>query len=339
MNSRKQTKILLQIIIVLASVLIILILVGSFMFFRFGMWKAWTNRGTRFYTPAQITSIKETARQNGEDAKVDEIKQRLEGGTGINAILRQFYPDDYIYTVDGRYYFSPINRNLKMNNLDNQKFVKDDNGEITYDDSSITTLKGIDVSQYQGNIDFSKVKNSGVEYAIIRCGYRGYESGTLTQDTKFDTNARNALANDVSIGAYFYTQALTKEEAEEEADFVINCLKPYHVDYPVCLDVETASEDTARQNSLSNSQLTDVVVAFCERIKAAGYTPMIYSNSRYFAGRLEMERLENYDKWYAMYADTPYIPYEIAMWQYTSSGSIDGINGNVDVNISFKSWK
>ena len=207
MNSRKQTKMLLQIIIILASVLIILILVGSFMFFRFNMWKAWTNRGTRFYTPAQITSIKETARQNGEDAKVDEIKQRLEGGTGINAILRQFYPDDYIYTVDGRYYFSPINKNLKLNNLDNQKFVKDDNGEITYNDSSITTLKGIDVSQYQGNIDFSKVKNSGVEYAIIRCGYRGYESGTLTQDTKFDTNARNALANDVSIGAYFYTQA------------------------------------------------------------------------------------------------------------------------------------
>ena len=162
MNSRKQTKMLLQIIIILASVLIILILVGSFMFFRFNMWKAWTNRGTRFYTPAQITSIKETARQNGEDAKVDEIKQRLEGGTGINAILRQFYPDDYIYTVDGRYYFSPINKNLKLNNLDNQKFVKDDNGEITYNDSSITTLKGIDVSQYQGNIDFYKVKNSGV---------------------------------------------------------------------------------------------------------------------------------------------------------------------------------
>ena len=130
-----------------------------------------------------------------------------------------------------------------------------------------------------------------------------------------------------------------EEEAEEEADFVINCLKPYHVDYPVCLDVETAPEDAARQNSLSNSELTDVVVAFCERIKAAGYTPMIYSNSRYFAGRLEMERLEDYDKWYAMYADTPYIPYEIAMWQYTSSGSIDGINGNVDMNISFKSWK
>ena len=103
--------------------------------------------------------------------------------------------------------------------------------------------------------------------------------------------------------------------------------------------METAPEDTARQNSLSNPELTDVVVAFCERIKAAGYTPMIYSNSRYFAGRLEMERLEDYDKWYAMYADTPYIPYEIAMWQYTSSGSIDGINGNVDMNISFKSWK
>jgi GH25 family lysozyme M1 (1,4-beta-N-acetylmuramidase) len=226
-----------------------------------------------------------------------------------------------------------------MNSLSNEYFVKDDEtGEITYNDGTITSHKGIDVSKYQGTIDWSKVKASGVEYAIIRCGYRGYESGTITQDSSFDTYARNALANDVSIGAYFYTQAITADEAREEADFVISCLKPYNATYPICLDVEDASGDGARQDALSNSELTDVIIAFCERIKEAGYTPMIYANGRYFAGRLEVERLEDYDKWYAMYADTPYMPYEISMWQYSSSGTVDGITGNVDMNISFKTW-
>lgn len=339
MNSKKRTRTLLSIIMILAVILLVVVLVGSFMFFRFGMWKAWKNRGSRFYTPAQITGIKENSYEQGENALVDNIKERLEGGTGINAILRQLYPDSYIYTINGHYYFSPIDYNLKMNSLNNNCFIKDaDTGEITYNDGKITSHKGIDVSKYQGTIDWSKVKNSGVEYAIIRCGYRGYESGIITQDSNFDNYARNALAKDINIGAYFYTQALTKEEAEEEADFVINCLKPYNVTYPICLDVEDASGSGARQETLTNEQLTDVVIAFCDRIKAAGYTPMIYANGRYFAGRLDMERLEDYEKWYAMYADTPYIPYEISMWQYTSSGQVDGISGNVDMNISFKTW-
>lgn len=338
MNNTKRIKILLSIIIALAVILLAVIITGSFFFFRFDMWKAVKNRGTRFYTPTQITQIKENAFVNGEEALTANIKERLEGGTGINAILRQLYPDSYIYTVDGRYYFTPINYELKMNSLNNSCFQKDDSGEITYNDGTISSHKGIDVSKYQGTIDFSKVKNSGVEYAIIRCGYRGYESGTITQDSNFDTYARNALANNIAIGTYFYTQAITKEEAEEEADFVINCLKPYNVTYPVCLDVEDASGEGARQDSLTNEQLTDIVVAFCERIKSAGYTPMVYANGRYFAGRLDMEKLDGYEKWYAMYADTPYIPYEISMWQYTSSGQVDGIKGNVDMNISFKTW-
>jgi GH25 family lysozyme M1 (1,4-beta-N-acetylmuramidase) len=339
MNSKRQTKMLLTIILVLAALLLAIIIIGSIVFFRFGMWKAWTNRGSRFYTPTQISQIKEDAYVSGEDAQVADIRQRLEGGTGINAILRQLYPDSFIYTVNGRYYFTPINYSLKMNSLNNDCFIKDDEtGEITYSDGTITSHKGIDVSKYQGTIDWSKVKASGVEYAIIRCGYRGYESGTITQDSSFDTYARNALANDVGIGAYFYTQAINADEAREEADFVISCLKPYNATYPICLDVEDASGDGARQDALSNSELTDVVIAFCERIKEAGYTPMIYANGRYFAGRLEVERLEDYDKWYAMYADTPYMPYEISMWQYSSSGTVDGITGNVDMNISFKTW-
>ena len=267
------------------------------------------------------------------------MKGRLENGTGINTVLREIYTEDFIYTVDGKYYFSPINFDLKMNKLNNANFSKNSNGEITYSENgAVVSHKGIDISRYQGNIDFSKVKQSGVEYAIIRCGYRRYSGGTINDDSSFDTYMRDALSNDIKVGAYFFSQALTKDEAVEEADYVISKLKPYNVTCPVAIDVEEVNAGSSRQNTLTNEALTDTVIAFCDRIKEAGYTPMIYANSRYFAGKLDMSRLEDYEKWYAFYADVPYMPYEFSMWQYTNTGSVDGISGNVDLNISFKSW-
>ena len=129
-----------------------------------------------------------------------------------------------------------------------------------------------------------------------------------------------------------------KEEAKEEAEYVLNMIKPYQISGPVAIDVEEIFDDTYRQMHLSASQLTDVIITFCDRIKEAGYTPMIYSNLSSFIGNIELDRLENYEKWLAYYSDEPYFPYEMSMWQYTDSGSIDGITGNVDLNISFKEW-
>lgn len=106
---------------------------------------------------------------------------------------------------------------------------------------------------------------------------------------------RNALSNDIKVGAYFFSQALTKDEAVEEADYVISKLKPYNVTCPVAIDVEEVNAGSSRQNTLTNEALTDTVIAFCDRIKEAGYTPMIYANSRYFAGKLDMSRLEDYE--------------------------------------------
>lgn len=244
-----------------------------------------------------------------------------------------------VYINIGDYYdwITPA-EGLELSGFTEDDFTLREDGIVEYKGDEYDTRLGIDVSFYQGEIDWQAVADAGVEFAMIRCGYRGYGGGNITDDTSFDTYARDALTNDIKIGAYFFSQAITTEEAVEEANYVIEKLKPYNVEYPVVIDIEEVTAGTSRQESLTNTELTDVVVAFCEQIKNAGYTPMIYSNSRYFAGKLEMERLEDYEKWYAFYADVPYMPYEFSMWQYTNQGTIDGISGDVDLNISFKSW-
>jgi lysozyme len=175
---------------------------------------------------------------------------------------------------------------------------------------------------------------------MIRCGYRAYGSGLLVEDTSFNTYTTNAIKNNIDVGVYFYSQALNKEEAIEEANYVLTLVKPYNITYPIAIDVEAIENDSFRQENLSASELTDVIIAFCDTIKAAGYTPLIYSNLLYFMDNVELERLEGYDKWFAGYQTaSPYYPYRYAMWQYTSTGSINGVSGNVDINIAMKNLK
>ncbi len=290
-------------------------------------------------TGNQFNALKNAA----EDSVTEDIRQllkkRLESGDSATYLLRVYYPEYMVFMDEGIYKFTEIDNSLKMNTLKRENFNVSEKGELTYSENgTVTSHKGIDLSKYQGNVDFAKVKEDDVEYAIIRCGYRGYDSGTIIPDENWSKYAQNASDNGIKVGAYFFTQAVTVEEAVEEANFVINTIKPYNVTYPVVIDVEDVDNKTNRQKNLSPKELTDVVIAFCDAIKAAGYTPMIYSNINYYGGKLEYSRLEEYDKWFASYTTTLYFPYEIAMWQYTSTGSVNGITGNVDINISFKDW-
>ena len=151
---------------------------------------------------------------------------------------------------------------------------------------------------------------------------------------------KRQIKNNIDVGVYFYSQALNKEEAIEEANYVLTLVKPYNITYPIAIDVEAIENDSFRQENLSASELTDVIIAFCDTIKAAGYTPLIYSNLLYFMDNVELERLEDYDKWFAGYQTaSPYYPYRYAMWQYTSTGSINGVSGNIDINIAMKKLK
>lgn len=193
---------------------------------------------------------------------------------------------------------------------------------------------GIDVSKWNGEIDWDKVKNAGVEFAIIRAGYRGSVSGSLVQDPRFEENMRGAQAAGIPTGVYFFTQAVNEVEAVEEASMVLELLRKYKVEFPVFIDTEGAGGN-GRADGLDVETRTLVCEAFCRTIENAGYTAGVYGSRNWYNNRLETKRLDNYFIWLAEYRSVPLYQGYYGMWQYTSKGKIDGINGNVDLNIYY----
>lgn len=256
---------------------------------------------------------------------------------GPLTMLRELFPEYLIFYDENSYAFVPVTDDLPKHGLDNANFAFSEDGDLEYvENGVVTSHKGIDVSKYQGNIEWDKVAADGVEYAIIRLGFRGYGSGEIVLDDRFDSNMTGASKAGVDTGIYFFTQAITVEEAIEEAEFCIEHLQGYSVTCPVVFDVEMIVGDDGRANNLTMEERTAITVAFCEKIKEAGYTPMVYGNIKCFTKLLDMTQLTEYKKWYAFYDDYVYYPYEIDMWQYTESGTVDGIDGDVDINLTFE---
>lgn len=215
------------------------------------------------------------------------------------------------------------------------------------------TKKGIDVSTYQGKIDWKKVKENGVDFAMIRAGIRGYGissdgiDGKLVQDARYTENMNGAISNNIEVGVYFFTQAINEKEAIEEANFVLDLVKNYKIAYPIAIDTELSNHQAGngRADKLTKEQRTKVVKAFCETIEKAGYEPMIYANKWWLKDNLDMSQLSDYSIWLAHYTgatqDDPFAKpsdYEgkYIMWQYTDKGTVDGIIGNVDMNVGYK---
>lgn len=276
--------------------------------------------------------------QNDEaDRVLNGIKESLSSGTTTVETLRPYYPDDIVVVSDGRFHFVPINRNLKMNRLDAANLQILENGEYQYlTDGQVTSHKGIDVSSHQGKIDWNLVAQDGVEFAIIRLGYRGYgKEGNLMEDAQFDANIQGAKAAGIKVGVYIFSQAITDEEVLAEADLVLKKIAPYELDCPVVYDVERTSAD-GRMNNLSVEERTHLTLLFCQTIENAGYKPMIYHNTQMGALMIDIAALEDYDKWYASYSDQMFYPYEYKIWQYSDKGKIQGISTDVDLNICFE---
>ncbi|MBQ4312141.1 MAG: glycoside hydrolase family 25 protein [Oscillospiraceae bacterium] len=208
-------------------------------------------------------------------------------------------------------------------------------GFMYYEGDDAASKVGIDVSYFQGDIDWEKVKESGVDFAMIRIGYRGYESGAIKLDKKFDEYMTGAAEAGIDTGVYFFSQAVSESEAASEAEFVISHLRGYDVTYPVVFDWEIIGEESARTNDIPVRILTDCTVRFCSDIASAGYTPMIYTNTRQALVHIDMSELTEYDIWLAEYDDKPSYPYDFKIWQYASDAIIPGIENEVDVNISF----
>lgn len=193
---------------------------------------------------------------------------------------------------------------------------------------------GIDVSKWQKDINWEKVANSGVKFAIIRCGYRGSSTGCLVEDPYFVKNIEGAKAAGIKVGVYFFTQATNTVEAVEEASMVATLCKNYELDYPVFIDTEGAG-GRGRADGLDVQTRTDVCDAFCQTVEASGYTAGIYASRSWFYNNLEDARLQNYVLWDAEYRKEPIYKGDFKLWQYTSNGYIDGINTRVDLNISY----
>ncbi len=193
---------------------------------------------------------------------------------------------------------------------------------------------GIDVSKWNGEIDWDKVKNAGVEFAIIRAGYRGSVTGSLVVDPYFTANMRGAAVSGVPVGVYFFTQAVNEVEAVEEASAVLELIREYNLEYPVFIDTEGAGGN-GRADGLDVDTRTLVCEAFCRTIANAGYTAGVYGSRNWYNNNLHAEQLEQYCIWLAEYRSVPLYQGYYQMWQYTSKGSIDGIEGNVDMNVSY----
>ena len=231
---------------------------------------------------------------------------------------------------------------LDKNSYDLKANLNMDENILEYKDKNIRSLRGVDVSKYQGNIDWSKVKAAGIDFAMIRVGARGYGSAQMMLDDNFVSNMMGAKAAGLETGAYFFSQAVTEEEAVEEANFTVGALMNYGATYPVAIDVEWIENDKARTDKLTPEERTDLTVRFCETIKSFGYKPMIYATRDMLIAGLLPDKLADYDVWlcddYRPEIGTDY-PYEFNMWQYTKKGTVDGIPGDVDINLCFVNYK
>ena len=297
-----------------------------------------------YITSMEADKLVEEAVSSAQGELLDEIRSSMENGDTTLTLLEKLFPDLIITADKGRYHFFEINPNLAKNDFNYEDLsypvlneeTGDYEGDVSLSESAgMKTRKGIDVSKFQGKINWKKVANDDIDFAYMRLGYRGYGSGKIVLDDTFEYNIEKAKAAGLDIGVYFFTEAVTEKEGIEEAEFVLESLEDYKVDLPIVLDVEESASSDSRTKDLTKEERTKAVIAFCERIKEAGHNVMIYGNTKSFMVMMDNEKLEDYDKWFAYYKYPLRFPYKMKMWQYTSSGEVDGIDGGVDINIMF----
>lgn len=280
----------------------------------------------------------EAVAANTEDIR-NTVREYMEDAQTLS-MLENLFPEKIIVPNTGSYLFLDVDESLAQTVIDFDKLsypvLNEETDEYEGEASYEGAKKGIDVSKFQEKINWTKVKNDGIDFAYIRVGFRGYESGKLVVDDSFEDNIEKCNNLDIDCGIYFFTEAKTKAEGIEEAEFVLENLGDYDVQLPIVLDVEqSANVNKSRTKNLTAEERTDIVIAFCERIREAGYEPMIYGNLKSFMVMMEYNRLEDYDKWFAYYHYPYRFPYKVRIWQYTSTGTVDGIKGDTDINLMF----
>ena len=296
-------------------------------------------------TPAQETPASETPAQDTPTAETPAQETPAQdtpaSGTPISSgSVQPVAPEEpkYSRTPDGYFTWNgkrvPIWNDLEKNPYNSSAFSYNKNGFLVYDDANYTCRVGVDVSKYQGNIDWAAVKEAGVDFAILRLGYRGYGTGKLAMDNTFYKNLQGCLDNDIEVGVYFFSQALNYEEGAEEAVFTMNALANYSVTYPLVFDWEAYPDSVdARTKDITDEQFTQATLGFLETVKKAGWTGMLYNNPTYYYRHLDLSRFVGYPLWLAHYVEMTNFYYKYDIWQYSCTGKVPGIEGDVDLNI------
>jgi len=261
------------------------------------------------------------------------------GGSGDNnSEDGEYVPSNmqYIEDIYEGHYMIP-KYDVSTSALDLDQFTAQ-GGSITYPGAKV----GIDVSDHQKEIDWAQVKTAGVDFAIIRVGYRGYTEGGLFLDNNFEANIKSALENEIAVGVYFFSQAITTAEAEQEAQYVMDLIANYDITYPVVYDWEPITNYTEdappRTTDCTAEDINAFTLAFCKKVKESGYIPAFYSNKSMGYKTYDLEALDEFDFWYAEYQPKPSFYYAFDIWQYTDAGKVNGIETAVDINLCFKNY-
>lgn len=280
---------------------------------------------------------------SSDDSKNDEYNES-EGEGSLNKSdddAKEADDENHIAITDekGNKKYYEILPELDKNDYDFDNNLQNHNGVIEYSDNKYHSLKGIDLSKYNGTIDWAKVKASGIDFAMLRLGSRGYSAGAISLDEKFVEYAQNATLHNIPIGAYFYSQAVTEAEAIEEANYIVGAIGAFGVKYPVAIDIEKVLNDDARTDRLTVEERTAIVKSFCSTVSGYGYKPIIYAQKNMLIAGLDLEELSSYDIWLADEELPTNFPYKFSLWQYSTKGRVDGIEGEVDLDISFVDYE
>lgn len=277
--------------------------------------------------PVESEEEQRNTESKDKDAEAEEGEEEAtpdKDGKHVEVVLR-----------DGTSEWITINPYWKKNNYDFANLVSKNDLLHYYSDGKQVSYLGVDLSKYQKTVDFAAIQSEGIDYCMLRVGSRGYETGKIQEDEKFQEYIAGAEAVGMPVGLYFFSQAVTEEEAIEEANFVISKIGEHKITYPIAFDMEFIENDDSRIETLTKTEKSNIALAFLNRIEEAGYVGMLYGNKEWLLKRIELHRFEDYDIWLAQEDNIPDYPYMYSMWQYSRQGEVYGIDGYVDLNISF----
>lgn len=260
-----------------------------------------------------------------EEEEAQEAQEDLsEGGTKT-----------MVKRPDGTEQWIMINAYIPKNNYQEVGFIYDDPVMKYYHDGAKQSFLGAMITSDDGDVDFSALRKAGVEFVMLRVGYRGYESGEINMDANYYNNFQKAKDADLNVGIFFESQAVNEEEALAEAEFVLTNVVEMHVTYPVVFKMGLVPHVTTRSENLTKSELSQLANVFCERIKESGLKPMVYGDKYWLLRKLDLTLMNAYDIWLSQEGEKPDYPYEFTMWEYKNAADIEGVSNDIPLSISF----